>query len=183
MTPARNPRIACSVRPWAYSARSSDRSDTACGVIQPAQTLSRGKTALSITTTSAPASRSFRAQEDPPGPPPTIRTSQPSMRMYRPSFLASGVDHAKEPAAILDSQSAHTDPWDAVALLPRKRHLKQLHPSGSERHLRAGEIQTPGADENVVEHPRHDIRSIVEPVQPMVERLLIVQTKVFDVEH
>src|SRR5262245_8909292 len=168
MTPARNPRIVCSVRPRAYSSRSSERSVTTCGVIQPAHTLSRGNTALSTTTTSAPASRSLRAQEDPPGPPPTIRTSQVSIRTKCPTR---------------DSQSAHTSPWDLVALFPREHHLKQLHPPGSKGHLRACEIQAPGAHEHLVEHPRHDIRRVVEAVQPVVERFLVVQAKVLDVEH
>src|SRR5258708_499862 len=54
-----------------------------CGVIHPAQTLSRGNTAASATTTSSPSCRNARAHDDPAGPPPTISTSH--MSMNRPS--------------------------------------------------------------------------------------------------
>src|SRR5438876_735075 len=78
-SPVRNPVIGCSVLPRRYSAASIPSSSTTRGVIQPAHTLSRGKTAASITTTSRPACLSFHAQADPAGPPPTIRTSQVSI--------------------------------------------------------------------------------------------------------
>jgi hypothetical protein len=48
---------------------------TTCGVIQPAQTLSRGNVAASTTSTSRPAWRNRHAQVEPAGPPPTIRAS------------------------------------------------------------------------------------------------------------
>src|SRR5207245_2078730 len=71
----RKPVMGCSTRPRAYSSRSRASASTTPGVIHPAQTLSRGKTARSITTTSSPATRSRHAQVDPAGPPPTTTTS------------------------------------------------------------------------------------------------------------
>src|SRR6476469_9287346 len=46
------------------------------GVIQPPQTLLRGKRDLSRTKVCNPDERSPQAQDDPAGPPPTINTSQ-----------------------------------------------------------------------------------------------------------
>ena len=47
----------------------------ASGVTQPAHNLVRGKTLRSSSMTSRPASRSFQAQVDPAGPPPTTMAS------------------------------------------------------------------------------------------------------------
>src|SRR5215469_5573687 len=49
------------------------------GVIQPPQTLLRGNLALSRMATRSPELRSRQAQDEPAGPPPTIRTSQESI--------------------------------------------------------------------------------------------------------
>src|SRR5580700_2483822 len=54
-------------------------SSSTAGVIHPPQTLSRGKTCLSRMATSNPAFRSFQAQDEPAGPPPTIKTSHASI--------------------------------------------------------------------------------------------------------
>jgi hypothetical protein len=48
-------------------------------VIHPPQILSRGKICRSSIATSNPELRSLQAQDDPAGPPPTIRTSHASI--------------------------------------------------------------------------------------------------------
>lgn len=55
------------------------RSSNTAGVIHPAQTLSRGNVALSMTIASQPRFRSAQAHAEPAGPPPTIKISQESM--------------------------------------------------------------------------------------------------------
>src|SRR5262245_31821404 len=99
-----------------------------CGVIQPAHTLSRGKTARSMTTTSRPARRSARAEEDPAGPPPTIRTSQVSMSslVSRPWSLVFG------PWVF---RNLRARPGDLVAPAAGEQHLEQLQRAGRERRL------------------------------------------------
>ena len=80
MRPVRNAVIGWSVRPpRRYSSGSTRHSSKTCGVTQPAQGLSRGNTALSRTRTSRPASRSFRAEVEPAGPPPTTTASAVSI--------------------------------------------------------------------------------------------------------
>src|ERR1035441_1826183 len=49
------------------------------GVIHPPQSLLRGKVLRSISSVSSPDCRSPQAQEDPAGPPPTIKTSHESI--------------------------------------------------------------------------------------------------------
>src|SRR5262249_28375170 len=55
------------------------------GVIQPPQTLSRGNVRLSRMMVSMPAFCNCLAQEEPAGPPPTIRTWQESIEIPFPS--------------------------------------------------------------------------------------------------
>src|ERR1035438_7827662 len=59
------------------------------GVIHPPQSLLRGKVLRSISRVSSPDSRSPQAQEDPAGPPPTIKTSQESI-IRRLPYLGPG---------------------------------------------------------------------------------------------
>src|SRR5664279_5849625 len=54
-------------------------SSNTSGVIHPPQSLWRGKALRSRMSVSSPESRSPQAQEDPAGPPPTIKTSQESI--------------------------------------------------------------------------------------------------------
>src|SRR5215510_2713061 len=59
-----------------YFSGSISRSPRASGVTHPAQTLTRGKTAASSTSTRSPARASRHAAVLPPGPPPTTTTSK-----------------------------------------------------------------------------------------------------------
>ena len=77
------PVIGWNVRPRRYSSMSRFKSVTTCGVIHPAQTLSRGNTAASTTITSRPARRSAHAQVDPAGPPPTMSASHERIQLGR----------------------------------------------------------------------------------------------------
>src|SRR5919109_5232165 len=162
MKPMRNPVIGWNVRPARYSSGSIRRSSITCGVIQPAQTFSRGNVALSMTATSAPACRSVQAQVEPAGPPPTMSTSHLS--------------------TIMTASTAHARPRNGVAVASREDHLKELHASGGECGARAREIELPRAHERFVEHRRDMAGGAVEPVVPVLQGLRVVQPQVFDVE-
>src|ERR1039457_764562 len=55
------------------------RASSTSGVIHPPQSLLRGKALRSISSVSSPDCRLPQAQDDPAGPPPTIKTSQESI--------------------------------------------------------------------------------------------------------
>src|SRR5262245_55576822 len=100
---------------------SSSSSSTTDGVIQPAQTLSRGNDARSMTTTSSPALRSFHAHVEPAGPPPMTNASQRSTVVV-------------DVPAISDV-AAGARVRDGVARTWNENHLEQLHAPGIERRL------------------------------------------------
>src|SRR6185436_8783683 len=157
--PMRKPRIGCSTRSLAYSSRSSSSDATAAGVIQPAHTLSRGNSCLSMTSTSRPARHSCLAQVDPAGPPPTIRTSQ----------VAADIA-----LTILPVVEAGPGPRHAIAAPASKQHLKELHFARAERRLRPAEVQAPGAHETLVVHLLHPVARGVEAPQPVFDRQRVV---------
>src|SRR5207245_6319577 len=142
----RKPVMGCSTRPRAYSSRSRASASTTPGVIHPAQTLSRGKTARSITTTSSPATRSRHAQVDPAGPPPTTTTS---------AEVTSAVQLGARPGYL--------------GRPTREGELEELEVAGQERDLGAGEVEPPGAHERLVEHLRHALGRLLEALAPVGE--------------
>ena len=73
----------------AYLFRSISRASSTAGVIHPPQILSRGNTCLSRIMVSRPDRRSSHAQDEPAGPPPTIRTSHESISV--PLLLATNL--------------------------------------------------------------------------------------------
>src|SRR2546422_1649927 len=75
----RNPVIGWNTLPREYSAGSISNSSSTAGVIHPPHGLLRGKPCLSRIVTSMPECRNFQAQEEPAGPPPTIRMSHESI--------------------------------------------------------------------------------------------------------
>src|SRR4051812_14445120 len=112
-----------------------------CGVIQPAQTLSRGNWLLSRISTSRPARRSCCAHDEPAGPPPTINTSQDSRVLIARSSL---VDVGPRPRNL-------------VVAARGEHHLEQLQLADRKRRLRAEQIQPPHTHEALVEHLRDAI--------------------------
>src|SRR5215472_2422461 len=93
-------------------------SRTTSGVIQPAQSFSRGKLSRSSTSTSTPARLSFHAAVDPAGPAPTISTSQE--RTWVEARYRSG--------RVL----VRACPRDVVVARWREQHLEQLQATGAE---------------------------------------------------
>src|SRR6056300_753258 len=106
----------------------------ASGVTQPAHNLVRGKVARSRTSTSRPASRSFQAQVDPAGPPPTTMASAVCMlvavRRSRILIVAR--------------------PRYAIVAARREHDLEELQRAGLEARGRAGQVQAPHAHEILV---------------------------------
>src|SRR5262245_20195893 len=139
---------------------SSASSSMTAGVIHPAHTLSRGKRALSRTTTSSPARRSCHAHDEPAGPPPTIKTSQASMTVQVEMGHGS-TDWWAQPT--LRAIQMRPCPRDLVVRLAGKHDLEKLQAAGQERGNRAGQIQPPGADEPFVEHRGDAVGRAIEP--------------------
>src|SRR5260370_36090135 len=116
-------------RPGRYSSGSRPRSSRPAGVIQPPQGLSLGRVARSSTTTSRPASRSFHAQVEPAGPPPTITTSQ--VRMDR--------------SAKWGRVKVGAGPRDLVHGPTGEGDLEDLHRAAPQGRLRTRTVQPPAA--------------------------------------
>src|SRR5262245_53585613 len=154
MRPVQNPVNVWSVRPAAYSRTSNPRVSITPGVSQPAHGLSRGNEARSRIKTSRPASRSRRAHEEPAGPPPTIRTSQLSIR-------SPCVQSRARPR-----QSVHRGPGE--------HDLEELHRARQEGRLRAREVEPPGPRELLAIARPHSIRRVLVTLAPMPERARIV---------
>src|SRR5262249_46092975 len=141
------------------------------GVIQPAQVLSRGKDFLSRISTSRSAARSFQAQLDPAGPPPTMSTSQVT------------IANAFGPALTLGRIDLSARPRNGVVSGVGEGHLKELKHPRREAGQGTGEVQPPGADEAAIEHAFDRGSRAVEAAEPVFERLGIVQANVLHVEH
>src|SRR5215510_339381 len=94
-----------------YFSGSISRSPRASGVTQPAQILTRGKTAASSTSTRRPARASRQAVVLPPGPPPTTMTSKP-MTLWRARLTASRPPEGEEKPPLL--MEGHAQALDLV---------------------------------------------------------------------
>src|SRR5229473_6674270 len=96
----RNPVIGWNTLPREYSAGSIPNSSSTAGVIHPPHGLLRGKPCLSRIVTSMPECRNFQAQEEPAGPPPTIRMSHESIAIpvLRSARLCRGERGSRESA-------------------------------------------------------------------------------------
>src|SRR5262245_35535299 len=115
MRPVLNAVIGCSVLPIRKSSRSRLNSSTTCGVIHPPHTLSRGKRARSMTTTSSPDWRSFQAHEEPAGPPPMMMTS---VRVTIIAQLPGGRAAALQNGRIAELQKAKDSLQKGQKVLP-----------------------------------------------------------------
>src|SRR5215468_4130558 len=94
-----------------YFSGSISRSPRPSGVTQPAQILTRGKTAASSTSTRRPARASRQAVVLPPGPPPTTMTSKP-MAFSRATLTASRPPEGEEKPRLL--MEGHAQALDLV---------------------------------------------------------------------
>src|SRR5690348_3994542 len=93
MLAVRNPVMGWKTRPRAYSAASIWSSSRTAGVIQPPQTLSRGKARRSRMATLRPESRKAQAQDEPAGPAPKTRMSHASiLTSFSPGSVATAPD-------------------------------------------------------------------------------------------
>src|SRR5215510_4246049 len=92
-----------------YFSGSISRSPRASGVTHPAQTLTRGKTAASSTSTRSPARASRHAAVLPPGPPPTTTTSKAvgSCRAGAAALTSSRPPQGEEEPGLLVERHAH----------------------------------------------------------------------------
>src|SRR6185312_314937 len=152
-----------------YEGMSRSRSRTTSGVIHPAHSFRRGNSSLSSTSTSAPPSLRRRAAEEPAGPPPTMRTSHVC------TFASALACRAR-----VEVRARHRH---VVVALRREQHLEQLQCPGREARDRAGQIQPPHTLELLVEHGAH-LRGIrIEELEPVSERLGVVQAQVLHVEN
>src|SRR5690606_39743129 len=98
-----------------------------------------------------PAWRSFHAQVDPAGPPPTTITSACCKGLLRRRF---GL-------VLVMARQRH------IVVAARREHdLVELQGSGLEPGRRSGEVQAPGADELLSVHSSHLVRNGFEVVQP-----------------
>src|SRR5215468_6291685 len=88
-----------------YFSGSISRSPRPSGVTQPAQILTRGKTAASSTSTRRPARASRQAVVLPPGPPPTTMTSKP-MTLSRATLTVSRPPEGEEKPRLLVQRHA-----------------------------------------------------------------------------
>src|SRR5215469_3309277 len=109
---------------------------TTSGVIQPAQSLSRGKLSRSSTSTSTPARLSFHAAVDPAGPAPTINTSQ--LRTGAQTRDASGRVQVRARRR------------DVVVARWREQHPEQLQAAGAEGRHGARQVEPPHAHETLI---------------------------------
>src|SRR5579863_120864 len=150
MLPMRKPVIGWSVRLEPYSAGSTSSSLRTAGVIHPPQTLWLGKWLLSRTIVSSPPSTNFRAQEEPAGPPPTIRISHESIhdpfarlvarnKGERGSREFSCISRRQKPTGTIAGCPRETRRWnrrDTVATLWRFRFraIGQLFPKTARIH-------------------------------------------------
>src|SRR5215813_4161401 len=106
---------------------------TTAGVIQPPQTLSRGKTRLSRMMVSMPASCKRLAQEEPAGPPPTIRTWHESIETpLRNQLLRRTGEHESTEFAGMRSPQKRFETTAAV----RHESLQSNRPDRVARHER-----------------------------------------------
>src|SRR5258708_13775092 len=154
-------------RPFRYSSVSRLRSSRTAGVIQPPQGLSLGRVARSSTTTSRPASRSFHAQVEPAGPPPTITTSQ-----VRMDSSANRV-RVKVGAGSRDLVHGPTGEGD----------LEELHRAAPEGGLRTRKVQPPGAQEGEAKGSGYRLRGCLQAATPVLERPRVVEAQLLDVEY
>src|SRR5215813_10631385 len=116
-----------------YFSGSISRSPRASGVTQPAQILTRGKTAASSTRTPARASR--QAVVLPPGPPPTTMTSKP-MTLSRAKLTASRPPEGEEKPRLL--MEGHAQAIDLVGEGHDGKHVSlEVEPPA---HVGLGEV-------------------------------------------
>src|SRR5258708_1445996 len=119
--------------------------------------------------TSSPEDRSAHAQEEPAGPPPTIRTSQD--RTLCPHGL------------IVFVVEICARPGKSAALASGEYDLKQLHRAHAEAGNRSRQIKAPHAGKARVKHAGHGIVRSPKRVKPVFQRPRIVVAQVFDVKH
>ena len=166
MTPTRKPgdRLKRPARA-VVAQRSRSRSATACGVIQPAQTLYRAESGP------GPRRRRQAGAAEPPG----------ARRTRRVHLRRSG--HRGAPS--LSSGQARRDSRNRVAAAGEgyKTWNSCIVPV-RERRPRAGRVEPPGADERARRTSRRPSPADASSkrCQPVVERLRVVQAEVLDVE-
>src|SRR5499425_2420932 len=130
-----------------YFSGSISRSPRASGVTQPAQILTRGKTAASSTSTRRPARASRQAVVLPPGPPPTTMTSKP-IASGRAELTASCPPEGEEKPRLLVQR--HAQALDLVGEGHDGEHVSlEVEPAA---HVSLGEVVGCGVADQVEEH-------------------------------
>src|SRR5262245_43396346 len=89
----------------------------------------------------------------------------------------------RTPRVLRPQSGRHTYPWNRVAAASSEHDLKQLHPTRQERRLRSGQVEMPGTDKRIVEVMAHLFGCIGETLQPVLERLRVVEAEVLDVQN
>ena len=152
-----------------YASTSRSRSATTSGVIQPAQSLVRGNSSRSSTSTEAPDCTRRAAQEEPAGPPPTTMTSTVSTTQPPGFFAAVGYTCVRVHGTSLLSDGAHTT-WKSWRELAKNA---AEHPARYSRHARMNSSSYTAPDR---------VRGAVESRQPFAQRSRVVQSEVLDVD-
>src|SRR5215467_3109948 len=126
-----------------YFSGSISRSPRASGVTQPAQILTRGKTAASSTRTRRPARASRQAVVLPPGPPPTTMTS----KLSRATLTVSRPPEGEEKPRLLVQR--HAQALDLVGEGHDGEHVSlEVEPA---THVSLGEVVGRGVADQVEE--------------------------------